>query len=129
MRLFAIMMMVAGLAAIITDTEIDLGYIMDHSEPISIADRIWFVVIGVLCLPVSIFLMRRRPFRPDLGDVSMWLGKAGGYDPKTARGTELRYWWTGDRKPTSMSHERRSSARTRDDLRDSKSKPPKERRS
>ena len=114
MRMFAIMMMVAGVAFIIAATEIDRGYIMDHSEPISTTDRIWFAVIGVLCLPVSVFLMRRRPFRRDLGDAYWLLGKAGGYDPKTPRGTEPRYWWTGDRKPTSTSHGGSSSAGTRD---------------
>jgi hypothetical protein len=56
-----------------------------------------FLVVGprlgaLFALPVSLLILRARPYRPDQGDVERFV------DPFGARGNSRgkRRWWTGD---------------------------------
>src|SRR5690349_16861128 len=51
---------------------------------------------GLVTLLVALLSLRRRPYRPDQGDVSWWAGLAGGYDETRAKRGERRSWWTGE---------------------------------
>jgi hypothetical protein len=103
-RLFSLMLMVFGVSALIAGIGLEVGF----PAPTSSLGRFTAPVtfgLGLVCVYVSVIMMRRRPFRPDLGDISMWAGRAGGYDPTTARGSEPRSWWTGDQEPTHHDHD------------------------
>jgi hypothetical protein len=52
-------------------------------------------VVSLVALLMGVLMLRRRPYRPDLGDVSWWAGLAGGYDDSRVRRAEPRSWWTG----------------------------------
>ena len=54
------------------------------------------LVVGVITLLLSVGALRRRPYRPDQGDVSWWAGLAGGYDQTRAKRGDPRSWWTGE---------------------------------
>ena len=53
-------------------------------------------VVGLVALLLAGVSLRRRPYRPDQGDVSWWAGLAGGYDDTRAKRGEPRSWWTGE---------------------------------
>ena len=53
-------------------------------------------VVGLAALALGVAALKRRPYRPDQGDVSRWAGLAGGYDDTRAKRGEPRSWWTGE---------------------------------
>ena len=58
-----------------------------------------FVGSGSLALTFGWWLCRRRPYRPDLGDVHPFLRKSAGYSDGYDGPTGPRTWWTGDPVP------------------------------
>ena len=60
---------------------------------------VMYLAVGTGCLAAGAAVCRLRTYRPDLGDVSWWAGKAGGYEPGRSRPGPPRSWWTGDPRP------------------------------
>ena len=60
----------------------------------------WYGLIGVggggLFMLIGWWLCRRRPYRPDLGDVHPLLKKSAGYSDGYDGPSGPRRWWTGD---------------------------------
>jgi hypothetical protein len=98
LRIFALILALVGLAFIVSGIPLFAGVLYDPDPGSSPGQSVLFVLVGTASLVVGVAMMRRRPFRPDLGDVSWWAGRGGGYNSATARGTEPRSWWTGDPK-------------------------------
>ena len=97
-RIFALMLALVGMAFLLSGIPLFAGVLYDPEPSSFPGQSVVFVLVGIASLMLGVAMMRRRPFRPDLGDVSWWAGRAGGYDSATARGTEPRSWWTGDPK-------------------------------
>jgi len=80
------------------------GFITDLRTPRSDespAMNLIFVGSGLVGLAIGQWLLRRKPYRPDLGDIHSLLGKAEGYttDYIAERKRMRRTWWTGDSLP------------------------------
>ena len=91
-RIFGIMATVVGLAFLWSASAVWLG--LATPEPGGDGPGTRFVV-GLVTLLLGGVALRRRPYRPDQGDVSWWAGLAGGYDDTRAKRGEPRSWWTG----------------------------------
>jgi hypothetical protein len=61
--------------------------------------KLLILLVGLSTLALAIALLRARPFRPDLGDVSWLLDPFGAKAQR--RSLPRRSWWTGDRLPSS----------------------------
>ena len=96
-RFFTLMVLLAGVTFLATGIGQAAGWLRPFAG--TAAYLIW----GSALLAVGLALARRRPYRPDLGDVSRWAGKAGGYNPAEQGTGPARSWWTGDPKGKSRS--------------------------
>ena len=98
-RLLALAMVGAGLAFLgdATGFAARLG-VMDAEPPRPASSSVGLAALGLALLAAGILFSRRPAYRPDLGDVSWWAGRAGGYQPGR-RGP--RTWLTGDPRPGS----------------------------
>jgi hypothetical protein len=99
MRVFALGLAVCGVALVLSATHVADSVLFDREDTVPRRESIATAIVGAVCVVAGVTMMRRRAYRPDLGDVSWWAGKAGGYDSRTARGTEPRSWWTGEPEP------------------------------
>jgi hypothetical protein len=92
LRLFVLLLFLVGTGFLATGIGQATGWLRPQGSILA------YLVLGSACLCVGLAMARRRSYRPDLGDVSWWAGKAGGYDPAAQRTGPARSWWTGDRK-------------------------------
>ena len=99
-RLFALALVGAGLAFLgdAAGFAARLGA-TDAGRPRAASSSAGLAALGFALLAVGILSCRRPTYRPDLGDVSWWAGRAGGYEPGLRRGA--RTWLTGDPRPGS----------------------------
>ena len=92
-RILGIMATLAGVAGVWSATSVWLG--LAKPEPGRDGPGT-HLVVGLLSLLLGAYALRRRPYRPDQGDVAWWAGLAGGYDDTRAKRGEPRSWWTGE---------------------------------
>ena len=99
-RLFSLMMVFVGVGFLLSAVFEAFGWL-----PPSYGKSVWwYAVLGLVVSLVGLMLLRRRTYRPDLGDVSWWAGKAGNYKRASAPDRSQRSWWTGDPKTRSFGH-------------------------
>lgn len=78
------------------------GFVVEMRTPPkdghSPAMNLIFVASGLVSMAIGRWLCRKPAYRPDLGDVHPWLGKAGGYNDQyvAEQRRAARTWWTGD---------------------------------
>lgn len=104
-RVFAIGMVLAGAVFVGDGTGCAVAVgMMDPEGPRSGLASARYAVLGLTLLAVGLRLCRLRTYRPDLGDVSWWAGKAGGYEGGRTRPGPPRSWLTGDARPGGDRH-------------------------
>lgn len=96
-RAFIVSIRIVGLGAAIVSVgflgwALGLWTMVVDQAPLSTSERLGDAVAAAATAAVALLLLRLRPFRPDLGDVSWFL------DPFGARANSRapRNWWTGD---------------------------------
>lgn len=97
LRILVLLLFLVGAAFLATGIGQAAGWVRPEGATLA------YIVLGSVCVVVGLAMARRRPYRPDLGDVSWWAGKAGGYNPAEQGTGPARSWWTGDPKGKSRS--------------------------
>jgi hypothetical protein len=92
-RILGLMAILAGLAFLWSALSVWLGLAQPDANASTPREQF---VGGLVSLALGAIVLRRRPYRPDQGDVSWWAGLAGGYDQSRAKRGEPRSWWTGE---------------------------------
>ena len=100
-RLIGIVALVIGVLHIVAGVGWFLAELRGPSTGHSPYSNLIFVGSGFASVSIGFWLCTRIPFRPDLGDISPIVGKAGGYTSEyvAARKRLRRAWWTGDPLP------------------------------
>ena len=99
-RAFAVMLTLAG-AALLADGSgcAAAAGVMESVPARGALGSLATALLGLGLLLLGVRLGRLRTYRPDLGDVSWWAGRAGGYQPGRTRPGPPRSWLTGDPEP------------------------------
>jgi hypothetical protein len=92
-RVFGIMATLAGVAFLWSAFSVWLGLVKPETAGDGPGTQF---VVGLVALLLGGYGLRRRPYRPDQGDVAWWAGLAGGYEDTRAKRGEPRSWWTGE---------------------------------
>src|SRR5690349_14342186 len=100
--MIAVLMLLVGLAFVGDGTGLAqrVGLLdVEPGPPRSARGSAGVAMDGFALVLVGLYLCRLRTYRPDLGDVSWWAGKAGGYAAGRTRPGPPRSWLTGEPRP------------------------------